>query len=328
MYGVDVAGYQTGFNMIQARQEGESFAIVKAAGFNTGTLYVANGYEKHVDNAKAAGLGVGHYYVPGRGNPTIQADWLVDHLHRFDYLRDVIALDNEPLDSNAVYWKQDQVMEFFNRIRTRMSIPFEHMWLYCPASLTRANGPWTAVTNAKVKIWWSAYGKNSGVRDHEPSLQGMIARWDIHQYTSRKLVAGMRVDGNYTPHSMAALFGTTAAVKKPSTGGSFLQSMSKNTSWKFNLPNRNTARRIQKALKYRGRYNGPVDGVFGPNTIRGIQLSIHNVGYRGKIDGIPGPQTCYYIQKYAQQFGDYRGPVDRVLGDYTWAGFALGLERP
>lgn len=325
--GVDLAGYQAGFNMVQARQEGESFAIIKAAGFNTGTLYVANGYAKHVDNAKAAGLGVGHYYVPGRGNPTVQADWLVDHLHHFDYLRDIIALDNEPLDSNAVYWKQEQCMEFFSRIRTRMSIPFQHMWLYCPASLTRANGPWNAVTTAGVKIWWSAYGRNSGVRDHEPALNGKIARWDIHQFTSNKLVAGMRVDGNYSPHSMALLFGTTV-VHPPVPRPASAPRPAPVPSWQFTHPDRKTALRIQRALKWRGRYTGSVDGVFGPLTIRGIQRSIFNVGYRGLIDGIPGPATCFFIQKYAQQFGEYRGPLDKVLGPNTWANFALGLERP
>lgn len=86
--------------------------------------------------------------------------------------------------------------------------------------------------------------------------------------------------------------------------------------------------RIQQALKNRGRYDGPVDGEWGPNTIKGIQTTIQNVGYTGPIDGIPGPNTCYFVQVYAQKFGDYTGPVDKVLGPNSWAGFALGLERP
>lgn len=86
--------------------------------------------------------------------------------------------------------------------------------------------------------------------------------------------------------------------------------------------------RIQQALKNRGRYDGPVDGEWGPNSIKGIQTTIKNVGYTGPIDGIPGPNTCYFVQVYAQKFGDYTGPVDKVLGPNSWAGFALGLERP
>lgn len=86
--------------------------------------------------------------------------------------------------------------------------------------------------------------------------------------------------------------------------------------------------RIQAALAARGRYDGPVDGEWGPNSIKGIQTTCANVGYDGPIDGIPGPNTCYHVQVYAQRFGDYTGPVDSVLGPNSWAGFALGLERP
>ena len=87
-------------------------------------------------------------------------------------------------------------------------------------------------------------------------------------------------------------------------------------------------RRIQAALKARGRYSGPVDGIPGVNTHKGVQLTCKNVGYTGPIDGIPGPNTCHYVQVYAARFGDYTGPIDSVLGPNSWAGFALGLERP
>lgn len=98
--------------------------------------------------------------------------------------------------------------------------------------------------------------------------------------------------------------------------------------WAFNTPNAATQKRIQQALKNRGRYSGAVDGVWGPNSIKGIQTTIKNVGYTGPIDGVAGSNTCYYVQVYAQKFGDYKGPVDRVLGPNSWNGFALGLERP
>lgn len=98
--------------------------------------------------------------------------------------------------------------------------------------------------------------------------------------------------------------------------------------WAFNPPAAAVQAQIQKALKARNRYSGPVDGVWGSNSVKGIQTTIRNVGYTGKVDGIAGPDTCYYVQKYAQKFGDYKGPLDRVLGPNGWAGFALGLERP
>jgi len=100
------------------------------------------------------------------------------------------------------------------------------------------------------------------------------------------------------------------------------------SDWAFNEPDQPTQARIQQGLANRGRYDGPIDGVWGPNTIMGIQTTIQNVGYTGPIDGVPGYNTCYYVQVYAQKFGDYTGPVDAILGPNSWDGFALGLERP
>lgn len=102
----------------------------------------------------------------------------------------------------------------------------------------------------------------------------------------------------------------------------------KGKGWAFNLPSPRVQKRVQQGLRNRNRYSGPVDGAFGPNTIKGVQISIRNVGYTGPIDGIPGPNTCYFTQIYAKRFGRYVGPVDKVLGPNTWAGFALGLELP
>lgn len=126
---------------------------------------------------------------------------------------------------------------------------------------------------------------------------------------------------------MAALGGTTPAPQ-PAPAPSPAPAPAASSSWSFNKPNFATQLRIQKALKNRGRYSGPLDGVWGPNTIKGIQTTIRNVGYSGSIDGVPGPSTCYYVQDYAAKFGDYSGPIDKVLGPNSWAGFALGLERP
>lgn len=87
--------------------------------------------------------------------------------------------------------------------------------------------------------------------------------------------------------------------------------------------------RIQSALKARGRYNGPVDGVGGTNTAKGIQLSIANGGgYSGPIDGALGRESALAVQRYAARWGDYSGPIDGDPLTNSWANFALGLERP
>ena len=100
------------------------------------------------------------------------------------------------------------------------------------------------------------------------------------------------------------------------------------TTWAWNAPDSTTQKRIQQDLANRGRYSGPIDGVWGVNSIKGIQTTCANVGYTGPIDGVPGPNTCHYVQVYAQRFGSYTGPVDSILGPNSWNGFALGLERP
>ncbi len=99
-------------------------------------------------------------------------------------------------------------------------------------------------------------------------------------------------------------------------------------SWALNLPNASVQARVQAGLKLKGRYTGPVDGALGTNGFKGIQLTLRNVGYTGPIDGVIEGEGCRLIQVYAQRFGGYTGPIDRVLGPNSWAGFALGLERP
>ena len=87
-------------------------------------------------------------------------------------------------------------------------------------------------------------------------------------------------------------------------------------------------RRIQAALKAKGRYSGPVDGIPGTNTHKGVQLTVRNAGYTGPIDGVPGRNTCIGVQNYGKRFGGYAGPVDGILGPNSWSAFTRGLEAP
>lgn len=94
--------------------------------------------------------------------------------------------------------------------------------------------------------------------------------------------------------------------------------------------------RIQRALQRRNRYAGRVDGVGGPLTARGIQETLNisecnGVGrafVRTPVDGRLGRNNAYGVQWYARKHGDYRGPIDGDPREQSWAGFALGLERP
>lgn len=336
-FGIDVSKNQAGISFKQAKSEGVSFVIVKAAGFNTGSLYVADHYHENIDGVVAAGIrGKGHYYIVGKGDVLAQAKYFVEHLYRFDKAHDVLALDNEPLDSNPVHWKQDDVLKFLTYVHDHTGIAWNRLWLYSPAALTRTEGPWTKITNTDVRIWWSAYGQQpTGHKpDHTPDLQGKISRWDVHQFTENSSVAGYSVDGNYSKVSADILFGYDGASPLPanattSTNLQYAVSVkpTHGDGWRFDLPPAAVIGRLQRALGARKRYSGPANGIFNLATAKGIQETIQNVGYSGPIDGKIEETGCELIQTYAKKYGDYAGPLDKDLGLYTWTGVALGLER-
>lgn len=347
-FGIDVSAGQVGMDFKKAKSEGVEFVIVKAAGYNTGALYVADGYHRNVDDVVAANIGgKGHYFVVGKGDPVKEADFLAANLYKFDKDHDVIALDNEPLNSNATYWKQGDALKFLTEVQKKTGIAWDRLWLYCPASLTRGNGPWDQITAHPVKIWWSAYGKQPTGQspDHTPDLQGKIARWDVHQFTDQTHVAGHSVDGNYSKLTLAQLFNkqpkatpapaptpakapSPTPAPKPATSGSTVVKSAHGSGWEFNLPSAALTIRLQRALGRRGRYHGPANGKFTVDTAKAVQLTIEKVGYSGAIDGDIEKNGCHLIQVYAQKFGSYIGPIDNKLGTFSWTGFCLGLERP
>lgn len=99
--------------------------------------------------------------------------------------------------------------------------------------------------------------------------------------------------------------------------------------WTWWEPTGDLAKRVQRALKARGRYAGPIDGVFGVNTRKGIQISLAQSGlHAGDRDGTMERDEAYGIQTYARKFGSYTGPLDGHPREMSWKGFALGLERP
>ncbi|MCY1045652.1 GH25 family lysozyme [Corallococcus sp. bb12-1] len=77
----------------------------------------------------------------------------------------------------------------------------------------------------------------------------------------------------------------------------------------------------------RGGYTGPVDGVPGSLTWKGVQTVIAGKGfYSGPIDGLPGENTWKGVQRLAQ-LGGYTGPVDGFPGTYTYAGLNTWLAQ-
>ncbi len=224
-FGIDIASPQRYIDLARAKAEGVQFVIVKMGGLNVTPQYVAPYYRpegnperiSQIDNAIAAGLPKGHYYLIGKGQtPEAQADFFVNNLYRFDPARDVLALDNEALDSNGVRWGDADAARFAKRVLERTGIPASRFWHYAGAADYRATGSWPQLVALGIRFWWAAYGSypTGQTPDHQPSLQGSIPRWDVHQFTSLSRVAGYALDGNYSPHSIEALFGATPEVEK------------------------------------------------------------------------------------------------------------------
>ncbi len=214
-FGIDISGWQRGIDLNAAKRDGVQFVIIKSSGFNVaeddGGPYKASGYRENVTAARAAGLPIGHYYIPGRGQtPEKQADFFVDNLYDFKPDRDILALDDEVLDDNGVYWKDADVAKFISRVVERTRMPAQRVWFYTGASDARANAPWPQVIALGARIWWASWGESptGTTPDHEPRLNGAFPAWDIHQFTDRTRVAGKDVDGDFSRHSVAELFGT------------------------------------------------------------------------------------------------------------------------
>ena len=106
--------------------------------------------------------------------------------------------------------------------------------------------------------------------------------------------------------------------------------------WSWWEPSGDLGERVQRALANRNnkfggpeRYAGIIDGDFGPLTRRGVQITLAQSRlHSGDVDGTMERDEAIGVQKYAKQFGGYTGPIDGAPREMSWAGFALGLERP
>lgn len=140
------------------------------------------------------------------------------------------------------------------------------------------------------------------------------------------------VDGVPGPATSAALvqwaerLAPAVAVRPPTAEGS---------TWSWWEPSGELGKRVQRALALRNdrfggveRYAGPIDGVFGPNTRRGVQITLAQSGLHiGDVDGTMERDEAVGVQEYARRFGDYTGPIDGAPREKSWEGFARGLER-
>lgn len=225
-FGIDVASPQRDIDANRAKADGAEFAIIKMGGLNVLPQYVAPYYHQLVDRFRAAGLKIGHYYLIGLGQtPEEQARYFVENLYDFRIDEDVLAIDNEKLDSNGTKWDDATVTRFIDEVVRLTGIPRHRIWHYAGAHDYRAMAPWPQLDADDVTFWWASYGDNAGARDHEPDLDRDLPAPAInpenrlvHQFGSLVEIAGYKLDGNWSSLELEELFRkgeVTAPVPDP-----------------------------------------------------------------------------------------------------------------
>lgn len=76
-------------------------------------------------------------------------------------------------------------------------------------------------------------------------------------------------------------------------------------------------------------YTGPIDGVMGPNSWRGVSGQLAKGGYfhGGIAQGWESTDNVAALQRWAAAHGRYSGPIDGVWGPNSYRGAAWALNR-
>lgn len=205
--GIDVSMYQSGINYGAARAGGWEFCIVKAGGSNNGR-YVATGYAGHVSGARAAGMGIGHYWFNGTGDPATDAHFFVDNL--YDYRAgDLLVLDIEN-EGGMPGWAPGQAAAFVDVVKARTG---QAPMLYMSSSVTRQSD-WQGLVDRGCKLWVASYGRNDGAPGTVPTGLGAWGdNWTIWQYGSVGGIPGY--GGNIDKNTSSVPFDQIAGGSSP-----------------------------------------------------------------------------------------------------------------
>ncbi|ALO09462.1 hypothetical protein AQF52_3868 [Streptomyces venezuelae] len=305
VYGIDVGTSQANLDFLAARSAGFRFCVVKCGGSNDGTHqpYTAPYYVQQVDAARAAGFLVGHYWMTGWGAASTDAEYFLAQLR--DYRPgEPLMVDVEGVDQSPV-WTDAQTAQFIDIVKARLgTTPF----LYTYSSLLQSKSwPLTIATGAK--LWIADYGVAAG----SPRIGTAYPGWAIHQFSDEGSVKGVAVDMN---QAKPDAFGTAVLPPpgaNPVPGGTPAIPLADGVT-------------LQKIAQF-GGYTGPIDGVLGPNSWKGVQTLLTRLGlYTGPVDGAPGTNTYKGLQQLAQR-GGYTGPVDGIMGPNTYAGLRNYLAQ-
>ena len=306
VYGPDFATPQAGINIATGAKTWK-FALSKTGGYNTGELYVSPHYVEQIDAFIDHDLPHGHYWVVGRGDPKVQAQYFAKHLHRFNKYRDIIMLDDERLDENAGFFGTTEIVAFLETARKLVGLPASRCWIYANKSdMSSLNI--NALRKRGYRIHLAYYpSPNNGSLHGNPDVY-----YDIWQFTSNHAYNGRKIDMNYTRHAVADLFGNLATKIPQTTTVTTGHPGIKSTFWmRMHL------------LAKKGGYVGKIRNTQDKPMWEGVQHVLKNAyGYKGVIDGVPGPLTRAALQRLAHSKGGYNGPIDGILGTNSYRGLA------
>lgn len=212
IFGIDVASYQSGINMRQAKQEGIQFVIVK---MTEGQGYASPVWKIQARDARQSGMLVAGYHYLTKDSMTAQAAKCKREMDSFDVALPVM-LDWEDRGGDGNNLRA--AVREFRRAGLRVVFGYVPPWYWNQAgrpnladlglAIVASGYPGGAGTPAQIYkrvgsgTWGNGYG---GVKP------------TILQFTDQALVAGLKVDCNAYPgtiEQLTSLFdGTTAFVE-------------------------------------------------------------------------------------------------------------------
>lgn len=184
--GIDVSGHQRSISWGAMKRAGISFAFVKAT---EGVGFVDSSFERHLTQARRAGIPVGAYHFArpdtsvSAQDPVAEADHFLDLAEpREGDLLPVLDLETPGLSAaQMARWAR----VWLERVASRIG---ESPILYTYPSFWRDR---VADSRAftRYPLWLASYGRNDG-RPHDVSPVGGWKTVAVHQYTSEGTVVG------------------------------------------------------------------------------------------------------------------------------------------
>lgn len=161
--GVDLSGYQNGFNFKEYKNGENGIVIHKMGGGNTSSSpYIAPKYLEHLNASREAGItGNGHYWFNGHKNgldAKSSAEFFIKNisLEEGDFL--ILDIEDEKASETKAF-TPDEVLVFAQTVKDNLGID---IIIYMSLSLAK-NSEWDKVSAALPdSLWVASWGKNDG----------------------------------------------------------------------------------------------------------------------------------------------------------------------